>query len=158
MLCGIPCIPSTQCPGQWYPSNLQWAGEILGLSLGSATEIRPAAMNLNVKKQRRNAASQAEDHNNGPCQHSLIVTISVVIHGLGGVTFSLTLYAIMSQLLNPVELIFKRDEKYHAIGINSTVWAFRHKSDCGYFIETVVNPAVLHASFWVWIWVNSFEV
>lgn len=38
-LCGIPFIPSTQCPGQWYLSNIRWAGEILGLIAGSAEKI-----------------------------------------------------------------------------------------------------------------------
>lgn len=82
-LCGIPFIPSTQCPGQWYPSYIRWAGEILGLSAGRAAKIRPAAMNLHVRQQEWNAASQARYQNNRRDQYPHVVTVSVVLGGVG---------------------------------------------------------------------------
>ena len=123
-LCGIPFIPSTQCPGQWYPSNIRWAGEILGLSAASA------AKNPDVRLQKWNAASQARSHNSRPDQYSLIFTVSEVLYwglcGLSGVRVAMTWYDIISyhELIFSLGSLLSISMK-NTTCVGSTVCAFR---------------------------------
>lgn len=101
-------------------------------SLGRVTKIRRDAMKLNVKLQNSNVSPRAEDHNNGPCQHSIFFAISIValvqtVVPAGRRQTSSDIICCIVTFRNLWNLYSREMEQSQATGNNCCVYVVRHR-------------------------------
>lgn len=117
--------------------------------LGKSWESWRAAVKLNGKLQNSNVSPWAEDHNNGPCQHSIFFAISFVALVQSAVPAgrrqaSSDIICCIVTFRNSWNLYSREMEQSQATGNNCTVCVVRQsKSDCALIYGNTLDVSLL---------------